>query len=154
MQADSKTKVTGKILVVDDNPIIQRAVYFPLRDAGYKVLMTGDVSEAMKLIRAEQPDLVILDLSFPLDASNINGPIQDGFYLIDWIHQTVDVRKSPVVIISSTDPSVYKERAAAAGVRACFHKPLDKEKLLVSVQTILAGEPPGQMPPNLRLRLA
>jgi CheY-like chemotaxis protein len=40
-----------KILVVDDNPIIQRAVYFGLRDHGYQVLMAGDVSTAIKILR-------------------------------------------------------------------------------------------------------
>ena len=140
MQVESKTPLAGKILVVDDNPIIQRAVYFPLRDAGYQVLMTGDISDAMKTIRREQPDLIVLDLSFPLDASNINGPLQDGFYVIDWIYRTPEVKKSPVIIISSTAPAEYQERAAAAGVRACFQKPLDKEKLLSSVQSILGSK--------------
>lgn len=125
---------------MDDNPVVQRAVYFSLRDAGYQVLMAGDISEAMKMIRREQPDLVVLDLSFPLDVGNINGPLQDGFFVIDWIYRTPEVRKSPVIIISSTAPAEYRERADAAGVRACFQKPLDKGKLLASVQAILAGE--------------
>ena len=140
VQYDSKASVAGKLLVVDDNPIVQRAVYFSLRDAGYQVLMAGDVSDAMKIIRREQPDLVLVDLSFPLDTGNINGPLQDGFFIIDWIHRTPEVKKSPVIIISSTAPAEYQERAAAAGVRACFQKPLDKEKLLSSVQSILGSK--------------
>jgi CheY-like chemotaxis protein len=140
VQYDSKASVAGKLLVVDDNPIVQRAVYFSLRDAGYQVLMAGDVSDAMKIIRREQPDLVLVDLSFPLDTGNINGPLQDGFFIIDWIHRTPEVKKSPIIIISSTPPAEYRERADAAGVRACFQKPLDKEKLLASVQAIL-GQP-------------
>ena len=137
VQYDSKASVAGKLLVVDDNPIVQRAVYFSLRDAGYQVLMAGDVSDAMKIIRREQPDLVLVDLSFPLDTGNINGPLQDGFFIIDWIHRTPEVKKSPIIIISSTEPAQYQERAAAAGVRACFQKPLNKEKLLATVQAIL-----------------
>ena len=129
--------MSGKILVIDDNPIIQRTVYFALRDKGYQVLMAGDISAAMKILRREKLDLVLVDLSFPLDAGNINGPLQDGFFVIDWIRRTPEVKKSPVVIISSTEPAQYQERAAAAGVRACFQKPLDKEKLLATVQAIL-----------------
>ena len=143
VQADSKTPAAGKLLVVDDNPIVQRTVYFALRDAGFQVLMAGDISDAMKLIRREQPDLILLDLSFPLDAGNINGPLQDGFFVIDWIYRTPEVKKSPVIIISSTAPAEYQERAAAAGVRACFQKPLDKEKLVASVQAILGGQKIG-----------
>jgi CheY-like chemotaxis protein len=128
---------SGKILVIDDNLVIQRSVYFTLRDKGYQVLMAGDISEALKIIRREKLDLVLVDLSFPLDAGNIGGPLQDGFFVIDWIQRTAEVKKIPVIIISSTEPSQYQERAAAAGVRACFQKPLDKEKLLASVQSIL-----------------
>ena len=133
----------GKILVIDDNPIIQRTVYFALRDKGYLVLMAGDISDAMKILRREKLDLVLVDLSFPLDAGNINGPLQDGFFVIDWIRRTPEVKKSPVIIISSTEPAQYQERAAAAGVRACFQKPLDKEKLLATVQAILGEQKIG-----------
>jgi len=44
--------------VIDDNPIIQRAVYFALRDHGYKVLMCGELAGSMDIIRSERPDLV------------------------------------------------------------------------------------------------
>jgi len=135
--------VLGKILVIDDNPIIQRTVYFALRDKGYLVLMAGDISDAMKILHREKLDLVLVDLSFPLDAGNINGPLQDGFFVIDWIRRTPEVKKSPVIIISSTEPAQYQERAAAAGVRACFQKPLDKEKLLATVQAILGEQKIG-----------
>ena len=134
----------GKILVVDDNPIIQRAVYFALRDKGYQTLMVGEVSEATKIIRREKVDLVLVDLSFPMEAATIGGPQQDGFYLINWINRTPGIAKPPIVIISSTDPAQYRERAAAAGVRACLQKPLSKESLLAAVQTVLGTGTTGQ----------
>jgi len=137
VNAAPTTPTAGKILVIDDNLVIQRSVYFTLRDKGYLVLMAGDISEALTIIRREKLDLVLVDLSFPIDTSNIGGPLQDGFFVIDWIQRTAEVQKIPVIIISSTAPSQYQERAAAAGVRACFQKPLDKEKLLASVQSIL-----------------
>ena len=137
MSDATTTSSLGKILVIDDNPIIQRSVYFTLRDKGFAVLMTGDITDAMKIMRREKPDLVLVDLTFPADASTIGGPLHDGFFIIDWIKRTADVQKSRVVIISATAPEQYQERANAAGVLACFQKPLDKEKLLAAVQTIL-----------------
>jgi CheY-like chemotaxis protein len=137
VNAETKNPVPEKILVIDDNPIIQRAVYFALRDKGYQILMAGDISDAMKIIRLEKPDLILVDLSFPIDSSNIGGPLQDGFFVIDWIHRTPEVKQSPIIIISSTEPAQYQEHAVAAGVKACFQKPLDKEKLLSSIQSIL-----------------
>jgi CheY-like chemotaxis protein len=129
--------VRGKILVLDDNPIIQRAVYFALRDHGYKVLMCGEVTDALKMIRAERLDLIMVDLSFPADAGNIGGPVHDGFFLIDCVRRMPGNEKIPIMIISGSEPATYKERATAVGVNVCFHKPLNKEALLAAVQQAL-----------------
>jgi CheY-like chemotaxis protein len=137
VSTEATSPESGKILVIDDNRVIQRSVYFTLRDRGYQVLMAGDISEALKIIRGGKVDLVLVDLSFPLDAGNINGPLQDGFFVINWIQHTAEIKKCPVIIISATDPIEYRERALAAGVKDCFQKPLDKEKLLASVRSIL-----------------
>jgi len=132
----------GKILVIDDNPIIQRAVHFALRDHGYKVLMAGEILDAINIIRAEQPNLIFLDLSFPPDVMNIGGPFQDGFFFIDWVRRTPEVIKIPIMIISGSDPDTYKERVAAAGINVCFHKPLNREELLAAVQQALGEKTP------------
>jgi CheY-like chemotaxis protein len=137
----------GKILVLDDNPVIQRAVYFALREKGYKVLMCGEISEAIKIVRQEKPDLILVDLSFPLDATNLGGPVQDGFFAIDWIHRTPEAEKIPIMIISGTEPAKYKERADAAGIKVCFQKPLDREKLAAAIQSTLGGNA-ATAPPN------
>jgi CheY-like chemotaxis protein len=136
----------GKILVIDDNPIIQRAVYFALRDKGYKVLMAGEVLAAINIIREEQPNLILLDLSFPPDAMNIGGPLQDGFFFIDWVRRTPEVEKIPIMIISGSDPETYKERVAGSGVNVCFHKPLNKEALITAVEQAIGDKTSGGQP--------
>ena len=146
MAIQPATSTRGKILVIDDNPIIQRAVFFALRDHGYKVLMCGEVTGALKIIRAERPDLILVDLSFPADATNIGGPLQDGFFVMDWIRRTPEVENIPVAIISGTEPAKYQERVAAFGIKACLHKPLNKEQLLATVQTILGGSAASGQP--------
>ena len=60
---------SAKILVLDDNPIIQRTMYFALRDQGYAVLLSGEIGAALKIIREQPLDLILLDLNFPLDAA-------------------------------------------------------------------------------------
>ena len=140
--------VRGKVLVIDDNPIIQRAVYFALRDKGYKVLMAGEILDAINIIRDEQPNLILLDLSFPPDPMNIGGPFQDGFFFIDWVRRTPEVARIPIMIISGSDPETYQQRVAVAGINVCFHKPLNKDQLVVAIEKALgesvAGEPPNQ----------
>jgi CheY-like chemotaxis protein len=146
MNVGNKPAPLAKVVVVDDNPIIQRAVYFALRDKGYLVLMAGDVAAAMKIIRQEKPDLVLVDLSFPLDSTGVGSVQQDGFFLIDWILRVPDVVKPPMVIISSSDPAQYRDRATAAGILACLQKPLDKESLLKIIQSAL-GHGATEKPP-------
>jgi len=146
--AASQGTARAKILVIDDNPIIQRAVYYALRDKGYKVLMAGEVLDAINIIRDEHPDLILLDLSFPPDVMNIGGPLQDGFFFIDWVRRNPEVNKIPIMIISGSDPHTYKERVAVAGINVCFHKPLDKETLAAAIKLALqqnaAGSQPGE----------
>ena len=136
----------GKILVLDDNPVVQHAVYFALRAKGCQVLMCGEISEAMKIVRQEKLDLILVDLSFPLDATNLGGPVQDGFFVIDWIHRIPEVASIPIIIISGTEPAKYRERAAAAGIKTCLQKPLDKEKLFAAVQSALGGNAASGQP--------
>jgi two-component system, sensor histidine kinase SagS len=137
MATEPTALMRGKILVVDDNPVIQRAVYFALRDHGYQVVMSGAVFDAINIIREEQPDLVLVDLSFPLDASNIGGPLADGFFFMHWIRRTPEVEDVPVMIISATEPDKYQERIADLEIKACLHKPLKKDDLLTAIQKIL-----------------
>jgi CheY-like chemotaxis protein len=144
--ATVRAPVRGKILVIDDNPIIQRAVYFALRDKGYKVLMAGEVLDAINLIRDEQPNLILLDLSFPPDLTNLGGPLQDGFFFIDWVRRTPEVEKIPIMIVSGSDPETYKHRITFSGIKVFFHKPLDKEALITAIQECLEKKPADSPP--------
>jgi CheY-like chemotaxis protein len=149
MKSEPAVPVRGKVLVVDDNPVIQRSVYFALRDAGYKVVMIGEVYGAINIIREEQPDVLLLDLSFPADPGNIGGPTQDGFFFIEWVRRTPEVERVPIIIISSSDPATYQERVAASGVNVFLRKPLDKAALINAVQTVIEKNSQNR-PPGLR----
>ena len=77
-----------KILVVDDNPIIQRVVYFALRDKGFLVLMSGTIADGLHIIRQQKPDLILLDLNFPVKDGGFGGAAWDGFAAIEWLQRT------------------------------------------------------------------
>lgn len=85
----------GKILVIDDNPIIQRTLYFALRDKGYSVLMSGDITEALQIVRKEKLDLILLDINFPPDGS-LYGGVRDGFWALDWMKRMDEVKHIPL----------------------------------------------------------
>ena len=128
--------VLRKILVVDDNPIIQRTVYFALRDKGFLVLMCGNVTDGLLVIRQQKPDLILLDLNFPA-AGDFGGAAWDGFAAIEWLQRTGDSKAIPIIVISGSDPEVSQPRALAAGAVAYFQKPIDKEKMLAGILAAL-----------------
>lgn len=57
--------ITLKVLVVDDDPFINRLVQIRLRNRGYQILSASDGEKALELIRTAAPDLVFLDVAMP-----------------------------------------------------------------------------------------
>lgn len=146
MKSEPAAASLGKILVIDDNLVIQRAVYFALRDRGYRVIMAGEIAEALKLVHREKPDLILLDLNFPPDAS-IGGGSRDGFWALGWMRRMAEVQGVPIAIISSDPPEKSEARALAAGATAYFHKPMDREKLADAIIALLAQKTSAPPPP-------
>jgi CheY-like chemotaxis protein len=132
----------GRILVIDDNPIIQRTMYFVLRDRGYQVFMSGEIADALNLVRKEKPNLILLDINFPPDAE-AGGGERDGFWALAWMRQMDELKGVPIVVISSDDPASASPRAQAAGAAAYLHKPISKETLFLTVAELFKEYPPG-----------
>ena len=57
--------MSEKILVVDDEISLQETLAYNLKKQGYEVEVTGDGSEALRLARETDPDLIILDVMLP-----------------------------------------------------------------------------------------
>ena len=121
-----------KILIVDDNRIILKALSLMLTNKGYDVLTADSGAETLAILHKEKPNLILLDLNFPPDGSYLSSPFRDGFLILDWARRTYDAEK---IVISSSDPAEYKKRAEALGVLTFFQKPIDNEKLLVAIET-------------------
>ena len=128
-----------KILVVDDDAVILKTLSLSLEYLGYRVLTAANVIAALTAVRQEKPDLILMDLHFPAEANNVSAGLQDGLQVIDWLRHMNGEWKTPVMIISATDPEQYKERARAAGVTACFAKPIDTSRLVAATNAVLAG---------------
>lgn len=126
-----------KILVVDDNLVIQKTLAMTLNKAGYQIIIASDVSAALSAARREKPDLILLDISFPLDSANVGGPSQDGLFVIQWLQRTPETKIIPIIIISGTDPAKYKDLLSSAGITGCFSKPLNHDELLSAIKTAL-----------------
>src|SRR5438445_484657 len=62
-----------KILVVDDDAIMRKTISLKLEAEGYAVVTAADGSEAIKCVREEKPDLILMDILFPPDVAHGGG---------------------------------------------------------------------------------
>ncbi len=124
------------ILVVDDDEIILKTVSLKLQGAGYEVFTALDGARAVAIARTENPDLILLDLTFP---PAVDGVPWDGFRVMEWFHRLDAAKKIPIIIITGSDDPKYKVRAASSGAVAYFHKPIDHDDLLKVIHTTIGG---------------
>ena len=127
MSTEAAPDQKKKILVIDDNEIILKTTSMKLQSVGYQVSTAMDGSEGVALVRKEQPDLVLLDITFPAD---VGGVSWDGFRIMDWLHRVDETKKIPIIIITGLEDAKNKQRASAGGAVAFFHKPIDHDDLL------------------------
>jgi adenylate cyclase len=135
-----------KILVVDDNAVILKTLSLKLSANGYEVLTAEDGAGAVSIARQQQPDLIVMDISFPPDVAHGGGVPWDGFLIMDWLKRLEEARQIPVIIITGSEDAKTKARAQASGAVSFFQKPIDNEALLAAIRQTL-GEKPEASPP-------
>jgi len=123
-----------RILVIDDNEIILKTTSMKLQSAGYDVITALDGSEGVALVRTEQPDLVLLDITFPPD---VGGVSWDGFRIMDWLNRVDVGKKIPIIIISGVLEDKNKQRAISCGAIAFFPKPVNFDEMLKTIRKTL-----------------
>ena len=114
-----------RILVVDDDPGTLRDVRDTLTEAGYAPLMTGNPAEVPRLLRSEQPALVLLDLILP-------GT--DGIELMERVPGLADL---PVIFISAYGRDETIARALEIGAADYIVKPFSPTELTARVRAVL-----------------
>src|SRR5580765_7123526 len=104
-----------KLLIVDDNRVVLKALSAKFNKDGYDVLMAEDGASAVSTARRERPDVILLDILYPPDVAHGGGVPWDGFLIMGWLRRLEETKDIPVIVITSADPAKYKDRAMAAG---------------------------------------
>jgi CheY-like chemotaxis protein len=128
------------ILIVDDNEVIRRTLAMKLKSSDYDVVTASDGSQALASVRKQRPDVILLDISFPPDVAHGGGVPWDGFRILEWFSRMDEAKDTPIIIITGGDAAKYKDQALAAGAVAFFHKPIDNDELIATIQKILADK--------------
>jgi two-component system, OmpR family, KDP operon response regulator KdpE len=115
----------GRILLVDDETSIQRAVGPLLRSRGYDVEIAGTGAEALRVVADRAPDLIVLDLGLP----DI-----EGTEVCRRIRETLKV---PIIVLSARGAESDKVNALDLGADDYVTKPFGPEELLARVRVAL-----------------
>ena len=129
-----------RVLVVDDEPQILRALAANLRARGYAVDLAGTGEAALTLAQRHRPDAVILDLGLP-------G--MDGLEVIQGLRGWTDV---PIVVLSVREREADKVAALDAGADDYVTKPFGMGELLARVRAALRRAAPADGEASSRRR--
>ena len=115
----------SRILLVDDEVVIQRALAPLLRSHGYDVEVAGTGREALSAVAARSPDLIVLDLGLPdLDGAEVCRRIRLE-------------SKAPIVVLSARGSEADKVAALDIGADDYVTKPFGSEELLARIRVAL-----------------
>ncbi len=119
------------ILVVDDDPYIQRSLSFVLRKEGFEVGLASDGQEALSKARELKPKIIILDLMMP----RING-----YETCRVIKSDVELKNSYVIILTAKGQEVDKETMLREGVDDYMTKPFSPKEIVSKIKGILRSK--------------
>ena len=120
-----------KILIVDDEPhlrmLIQQTLE-ELEDEGVELLMAGDGQQALDTIRAEKPNLVLLDVMMPK---------QNGFDVCHAVKHEFGMGETYVILLTAKGQEFDRQRGQEVGADLYMTKPFDPDALLEKARGVL-----------------
>lgn len=117
----------NKILIVDDDPEILKAVTKKLEEVGYQVYTVDEGKKVAESIVKFKPDLVLLDIMLP-------G--MDGYTIVNWMRESPETQNLPIIVISALTPAKPLFESLPQ-VKTFFTKPFNIDDLVANVQEVL-----------------
>jgi pilus assembly protein CpaE len=122
--------MAAKILVVDDDPNVQRLLQYTLKQEGYEVITAADGAEGFRLWGAENPALILLDVMLPK---------LDGYQVATKIRQEEgSTGHVPIIMLTAEREVEQKVRGLRAGADDYLIKPFHPAELLARIKSLLA----------------
>ena len=126
----------ARVLIIEDNPANMKLVSLLLRNAGHTVLCAVDAEAGLTLARADQPDLILMDIQLP---------DMDGLAATALLKQDPATAAIPVIALTAMAMKEDREKTTVAGCDAYIAKPLRYQELYAAIDTLLVNGKP-QLP--------
>jgi DNA-binding response OmpR family regulator len=120
--------VSKKILIADDEPNIVAALEFLLQRSGYEVHVARDGEEALKLVEATHPDLVLLDVMMPQ---------KSGYEVCMRIRERADWRHIKIIMLSAKGRDAEVSKGLSMGADIYVTKPFSTRELMDKIRDLL-----------------
>ena len=126
--------MAAKILVVDDDPNVQRLLQYTLKQEGYEVVIAADGAEGFRLWGAEAPDLILLDVMLPkMTGLDVCRQLRDGGNNV------------PIIMLTARGQEIDKVLGLKTGADDYITKPFGFMELLARAEAVLRRcATPGQ----------
>jgi two-component system phosphate regulon response regulator PhoB len=122
-----------KILVVEDDPLVRKAVARMLSSGDFTVILAGDASQAQAHLEKQRADLILLDWVLPQVS---------GIDFLRWLKNDPRVRSIPVVMMTSKSKQAEVLKGFESGVDDYVRKPFSSRELLARVRAVLRRTSP------------
>lgn len=119
-----------RILVVEDNMLVQEVYASALQTLGCEVLTADDGNEAMQMAQEESPDLIIMDIMLPGVS---------GLDLVQTMKRDPALKDIPIIVVTTMAMAGDQEKIKAAGADAYLPKPIQVDEFIESVRKSLGG---------------
>jgi DNA-binding response OmpR family regulator len=120
--------MSARILVIEDDPLIQNLERLRLEGEQYEVLTTADPEEGLQIAARGGVDLVVLDLMLPK---------MDGFEVISRLREQDLSEEVPIIVVSGRDEHKDRIRGLSLGAVEFIGKPFQVQDLLSKVKEVL-----------------
>lgn len=117
-----------RVLIIDDDPAVHRIVSRQLGPRGITVVGVVDPFQALRAVREQRPDVILLDLGLP------GG---DGFLMLERLKANTLLSTIPVIIVTARDLKEVEGKAVQAGAAASLQKPIHMNSLLAVMEQVL-----------------
>ena len=121
-----------KILLVEDNEMNRDMLSRRLRRKGYDVVMALDGEQAVAMSVSESPDLILMDMSLP---------VFDGWEATRRIKAAPATKAMPVIALTAHAMAGDREKSLEAGCDDYDTKPIELQRLLEKMETLLNRKP-------------
>lgn len=128
LEEEKTSMVKKKILLVEDEKVLSEILTVRLDLQGYDIIAAYDGQQALDMVHAEKPDLILLDIMLPKI---------DGYKVCGLLKSDVRYKNIPIILLSAKSQTGDFEMGTELGADAYITKPPNHQELAETIQKLL-----------------